>query len=233
MTVHTQKRRTPSEIKAAKDVKRDTERSQNLRLAGLPQAQPGGQFVELFDQVLALAVSVAEQSRKFRQLKGVGAGDLQSIEAYLQSQRQVFLKYDAVELVGEAWELKRIMMTQSSAIASLKGDSAKGDVKRDQFEASMGEVDRVKAFFDARRLIPSNDALDDTSAYVVHLLAERLWRRRNGNIPISVAATIAWLVLPGYERRQWLGRAAIATIESAGASLNPASILEKAAKVAD
>jgi hypothetical protein len=204
-------------------------RSPNLLSAGV---QTDGQFVELFDQVWALVLSLAEQSRELGQLKGGhGAADPQIIEAFLQAKRQALWKYDFLELAGEAWELKRIMMIRSNTIASLKGDPANSDINKDRIESSMGSGDRVEAFFDARRLTPSNEASDEIPAYVVHLLAERLWRRRNGNIPASVAASIAWLVLPGYERRQWLGRAAIATMGAARA--DSASILENAAKVAD
>lgn len=235
MTVHAQKRRTPSGAKAAKDVGRGgadcmvAGRSPNLLSAGV---QTDGQFVELFDQVWALVLSLAEQSRELGQLKGGhGAADPQIIEAFLQAKRQALWKYDFLELAGEAWELKRIMMIRSNTIASLKGDPANSDINKDRIESSMGSGDRVEAFFDARRLTPSKEASDEIPAYVVHLLAERLWRRRNGNIPASVAASIAWLVLPGYERRQWLGRAAIATMGAARA--DSASILENAAKVAD
>jgi hypothetical protein len=215
MTVHAQKRRTPRG--AAKSIMRGGKAPTDA------DVQTDGQFVELFDQVWALVLSMVEQSQELNQLKGcLNAANPRSIEPFLQAQRQAFLKYNFLELVGEAWELKRIMIIRSNVIASLKGsDPVNSDI--DRIKASISPEERVEAFFDERRLTPSNDALDEIPVYVVHSLAETLWRRRNGNIPVSTAASIAWLVLPEYERRQWLGRAAVATMEAARG--DPASVL--------
>jgi hypothetical protein len=224
MTVHPQKRRTPSGAKAGQGIMQEAkartvaERSPKLPTS-LPHAETDGQLVELFGQVWALALFMAEQSQELSQLKGGLDPDPRSIEAFLQAQRQAFLTYDLLALVGEAWELKRVVIIRRNTIASLKGGPVNSDIERDRIKASTGsEEDRAGAFFAEMRLTPSNDASDEMPVYVVHSLAERLWRTKNANIPVSVAASIAWLVLPGYERRQWLGRAAIATMEVARAN---------------
>jgi hypothetical protein len=230
MKVHAQKRRTPSGAKAAEGVveakaRTVPERSPNLLPASPPHVETDSQLVELSDQVWALALSIADQSQELSQLKGGIGIDPLSIAAFLQAQRQAFLKYDLLALVGEAWELKRILIIRRNTIAWLTGGPVQSDIDRDRIKASMGSEERVEAFFDEVRLTPSNDASVEMPVYVVHALAERLWRSRNGNIPVSLAASIAWLVLPGYERRQWLGRAAFATTRAARDGPNPASIL--------
>jgi hypothetical protein len=221
MTLNAQKRRTPDGAKAAaKGITREAraravaERSQSSLSTSLPHVESDSQLVELFDQVWALTLSVAAQSQELIQLKGCLDADPRSVEAFLQARRQALLKYDLLALVGEAWELKRLEIIRRNTIASLKGGPETSDIYRDRIQASMSSEDRVEAFFDKRRLTPSNDASDEMPVYLVHSLAELLWRRINGNIPASGPAGIAWLVLPGYEQRQWLGRAAVATMEA-------------------
>jgi hypothetical protein len=217
MTVHAQKRRTPREAKAAKGI------IVKAKAPTVASVRTDSRFVKIFDQVWALVLSMVEQNQELSLLKeGLGTTGPRSVEAFLQVQRQAFLKYDFLELVGEAWELKRVIIIRNNTIASLRGSDPVGN-DIDRIKASLSPKERVEAFFGERRLTPRNDALDEIPVYVVHSLAERLWRKSNGNIPVSTAASIAWLVLPENERRQWLGRAAIATMEAAPG--DPASVL--------